>query len=198
MYNCNNEKASFVNCTNDGIDSQKFWYAVVVQMNCEKSVSSKLTKLGILNYVAIQRETHQWSDRRKRIDRIVIPMIVFVRITARQVYELKKCSFILKFLKYPGVKDFATPIPDEQIERLKYILNNSNAKVSIIASLNVGDMVRVIKGPLKGIEGELAMIDGIRQVVAIRLYMLGYAYIELSKDCIELVDASSTNSRETL
>ena len=124
-------------------------------------------------------------------------MIVFVWITARQVYELIKFSFILKFLTYPGAKDLATPIPNEQIERLKYILNNSEAKVSIINSLKVGDVVRVIKGPLKGIEGELGMIDEIKQVVAIRLYILGYAYIELSKDCIEKVNTSSTNSRDT-
>ena len=198
MFGWCNEKDSFVDCANDGVDSRKFWYAVVVQMNCEKSVSTKLSKLGILNYVAIQKETHQWSDRKKKIDRIVIPMIVFVWITTKQVYELRKLPFILKFLTYPGVKELATPIPDEQIERLKYILNNSNAKVSIIGSLKVGDIVRVIKGPLKGVEGELGMIDGIKQVVAIRLYMLGYAYIELSKDCIEIVNTSSTNSRVTL
>lgn len=35
-----------------------------------------MDKLGVENYVAIQKEEHQWSDRKKKIDRIVIPIIV--------------------------------------------------------------------------------------------------------------------------
>lgn len=56
---------SFVNGTNDREAYPKRWVAALVQMNCEKKVASKLDKLGITNYVPIQKEIHQWSDRKK-------------------------------------------------------------------------------------------------------------------------------------
>lgn len=36
-------------------------------MNCEKNISVKLSKLGFENYVVIQIEEHQWSNRKKKM-----------------------------------------------------------------------------------------------------------------------------------
>ena len=55
----------------------KYWIAALVKMNTEKKVSAKLTQLGYHNYVPTQTEIRQWSDRKKKIDKVVIPMIVF-------------------------------------------------------------------------------------------------------------------------
>ena len=63
---------SFVTGTNDREACPKRWVAALVQMNCERKVAAKLDKMGIANYVPVQQEKHQWSDRKKKIDRIVI------------------------------------------------------------------------------------------------------------------------------
>lgn len=63
--NLNSCGESLVNGTNDREAYPKRWVAALVQMNCEKKVASKLNKLGITNYVPIQKEVHQWSDRKK-------------------------------------------------------------------------------------------------------------------------------------
>ena len=89
-------KGSFVNGTNDGEAYPKRWVAVLVQMNCEKKVASKLDKLGVTNYVPIQKEEHQWSDRKKTIERVVIPMIVFVYLSSNEEDDFRKLPFILK------------------------------------------------------------------------------------------------------
>ena len=148
------EKCSFVNGTNDREAYPKRWVAALVQMNCEKKVAAKLEQMGVANYVPVQREEHQWSDRKKKIDRVVIPMVVFVRLSQNEEDEFRRLSFILKFITYPGSKELATPIPDEQIEKLKFLLHNADAKVSIVENLKVGDKVRLIRGPMKGLEGE--------------------------------------------
>ena len=110
------EEGLFVNGTNDREAYPKRWVAALVHTNCEKKVSSKLDKLGIENYVAIQTEEHQWSDRKKKVDRIVIPMVVFVRLAKNEEDEFRRLPFIMKFITYPGSKELATPIPDNQIE----------------------------------------------------------------------------------
>lgn len=178
---------SFVNGTNDREASPKRWVAVLVQMNCEKKVAEKLDKMGIANYVPVQQEEHQWSDRKKKIDRVVIPMVVFVRIAKDEEDDFRRLSFILKFITYPGSKELATPIPDEQIEKLKFLLHNADAKVSIVGNLKVGDRVCLVRGPMKGLDGELSYIEENKPIVAIRIDGLGYACVSVEKFDLELI-----------
>ena len=132
---------SFVNGTNDREAHVKFWIAALVQMNCEKKSEAKLNSLGFETYLPIQKEEHQWSDRRKIIDRIVIPMIVFVHVDKEHVQSVRNLSFVHKLIVYPGSKEIVTPIPDEQIDQLRFLLSNAESEVSIISDIKVGDEV---------------------------------------------------------
>lgn len=183
----NSNAKSLVNVANDREAHAKHWVAALVQMNCERKVSAKLDKLGIANYVAVQKEEHLWSDRKKKIDRVVIPMVVFVRLSQEEVDECRRLSFILKFIAYPGSKEPATPIPDGQIERLKFLLQHSDAKVTIVENLRVGDKVRLVRGPMKGLEGELSHVEENKPVVALRIDGLGYACVSVDKCNLELI-----------
>lgn len=178
---------SFVYVTNDSEAYPKRWVAALVQMNCEKKVASKLDKMGIANYVPIQHEEHQWSDRKKKIDRVVIPMVVFVRLAQNGEDNFRRLSFIHKFITNPGSKELATPIPDEQIEKLQFLLHNADTKVAIVENLKIGDRVRLIRGPMKGLEGELSYIEDNKPIVAIRVDGLGYACINVDKVNLELI-----------
>ena len=167
------ERSSFVNGTNDREAYPKRWVAALVHTNCEKKVATKLEKLGIENYVAIQTEEHQWSDRKKKIDRIVIPMVVFVRLAKNEEDEFRRLPFIMKFISYPGSNELATPIPDNQIEQLRFLLEHSEYPITFCNNIEVGDTVRVVKGPLKGFIGYCYGVSN--SEVAIHLDMLGYA-----------------------
>ena len=167
------ERSSFVNGTNDREAYPKRWVAALVHTNCEKKVATKLEKLGIENYVAIQTEEHQWSDRKKKIDRIVIPMVVFVRLAKDEEDEFRRLPFIIKFITYPGAKELATPIPDEQIEQIQFLLKHSESPVTFSAHIEIGDAIRIVKGPLKGFTGYCCGASN--SEVAIHLGMLGYA-----------------------
>ena len=180
------ERSSFVNGTNDREAYPKRWVAALVHTNCEKKVATKLEKLGIENYVAIQTEEHQWSDRKKKIDRIVIPMVVFVRLAKNEEDEFRRLPFIMKFIAYPGAEELATPIPDEQIEQIQFLLKHSESPVTFSAHIEIGDAVRVVKGPLKGFIGYCCGASN--SEVAIHLDMLGYATMHLAKDCIERIE----------
>ena len=92
--------------TGEGVAHSKRWYVALVRMHHEKKVSEYLNKVGIENFVPVQKEIHQWSDRRKLVESVLLPMMVFVH--AQQVlYAFKKivnhnqqslCSFqILRF-----------------------------------------------------------------------------------------------------
>ena len=184
--NLNSCGESFVNVTNDREAYPKRWIAVLVQVNCEKKTATRLGKVGYETYIPTQQEVHQWSDRKKKVDRLIMPMVVFVRATVREEEWLRDQSYIYKLLALPGSdedkKKFASPIPDYQIERLKFLLENAETEVTIVSNFKVGDSVRVVSGPLKGLEGVVSEADEKSSVVGIQIDGLGYACIKIAKN----------------
>ena len=130
--NLNSCEKTFVNGTSDREAHPKHWIAVLVQVNCEKKTATRLSKVGYETYIPTQQEVHQWSDRKKKVDRLIMPMVVFVRATVREEEWLRDQSYIHKLLALPGSdedkKKFATPIPDNQIERLNSYLKMQKAR----------------------------------------------------------------------
>ncbi len=184
--NIRNENNSFANGTNDREAYPKRWIAVLVQANCEKRTATLLGTAGYETYIPTQQEVHQWSDRKKKVARLIIPMVVFVRATVIEEEWLREQSFIHKLLALPGSdedkKSFATPIPDNQIERLKFLLENAETEVSIVSNFKVGDSVRVTSGPLKGLEGVISEAVEKSSIVGIQIDGLGYACVKIAKN----------------
>ena len=180
------EKGSFVNGTNDREAYPKRWIAVLVQVNCEKKTATRLGKVGYETYIPTQQEVHQWSDRKKKVDRLIMPMVVFVRATVREEVWIREQSYIHKLLALPGTdedkKGFATTIPDCQIERLKFLLENAETEVMIVSNFKVGDSVRVASGPLKGLEGVVSAADEKSSIVGVLIDGLGYACVKIAKN----------------
>lgn len=88
-----------------------------------------------------------------------------------------------------GAEGEHTPavIPDLQMERFKFMLDYSEEAVEMCSTpLAPGEMVRVIKGPLAGMEGELVNVDG-RSKVVVRLEMLGCAGVDMPVGFVEAV-----------
>ena len=156
-----------------------YWVAALVQMNTEKKVSSMLSKLGYDNYVPIQTEIRQWSDRKKKVDKIVIPMVVFVSVNKEVVKSLRTLSSIYKFISYPGQKEPAV-IPNEQIERLKFMLHHADSAVEFSeTAYEVGEEVEIVRGPLKGLSGELCYVQKGNPKLGVYVELLGYSYVNV-------------------
>ena len=62
--------------TGEGVAHSKRWYVALVRMHHEKKVAERLDKMGIENFVPVQQEVHQWSDRRKVVESVLLPMMV--------------------------------------------------------------------------------------------------------------------------
>ena len=186
VYSSESELESIVLVTTDREAYPKRWIAVLVQMCTEKKVGERLTKLGVENYVPTQTEIRQWSDRKKKVERVVIPMVVFVHTDEKTERSLRMHSFIRKILTYPG-QTTAAVIPDDQIDRLKFMLRQSDSPVEMMEQhLQVGDRVHIVRGALQGLEGELYKnVD--KSMVAIHIEALGYACVSVSVEDIEKI-----------
>ena len=180
---------SFVNGTNDCEACPKRWIAVLVQVNCERSSANKLSNAGFETYIPTQQEIHQWSDRKKKVDRILIPMTIFVKATVNEERWLRDQTFIFKLLALPGSDEnkhgYATPIPDEQIDNLKFLLEHAEDTVSMEKTINIGDTVSVVGGPLRGIKAIVSETSEKCSIVAIQITGLGYACVKIDKKYLE-------------
>ena len=185
VYSSESELESIVPVTTDREAYPKRWIAALVQMCTEKKVGERLTKLGVENYVPTQTEIRQWSDRKKKVERVVIPMVVFVHTDEKTERSLRMHSFIRKILTYPG-QTAAAVIPNDQIDRLKFMLRQSDSPVEMMEHLQVGDKVHIVRGALQGLEGELCKCVPDKSIVAIRIEGLGYACVSVSVEDIEL------------
>ncbi len=178
----------FVNVTSESEACPKYWIAVLVQMNTEQKVSARLSKLGIVNYVPTQSEIHQWSDRKKKVERVVIPMVVFVLVDKEIEKSLRTYSFIYKFISYPGRKETAI-IPHEQIDKLKFMLNNADSKVELSGSVyEIGECVEIVRGPLKGFLGELYYFEKGKPRVGVYLEILGHVCVNVNINDIKSIN----------
>lgn len=176
--------------TGKRVACSKHWLVAFVRMHHERKTSERLTKMGIENFLPIQRELHVWSDRRKMIDRVLLPMMLFVRADLRQRDEVLSLASVSRYMVFSGQSTPAI-IPDEQMERFRFMLDYSDEAVNISpTSLSPGEKVCVIKGPLIGLKGELVTVNG-KSKVAVRLDMLGCACVDMPASYVEPICKTS-------
>ena len=172
------------NVTGRSVARSKRWLVAVVRIYHEKKTSERLTKMGIENFLPIQQEYHQWSDRRKKVEAVLLPMMVFVHVTPKERMEVLTLSTVSRYMVMRG-ESTPTVIPDDQMARFRFMLDYSEEAVHMNSTpLARGEEVRVIKGPLAGLVGELVTMDG-KSKIAVRLDMLGCACVDMPIGYVE-------------
>lgn len=170
------------------------WFVAIVNPRHEKSVAEKLAKIGIESYVALQPELHLWKNgRRKMVDRVVIPSIVFICTTERRRREIVKEPYILRFMVNRSA-DSGTlnkpvaEIPDSQMRRLQFMLGHSDTPVEFTpVEYRSGDAVRVIRGSLSGLEGEVQENSDGSHTLMVKIDILGCALVTISPTDLEKI-----------
>ena len=164
----------------------KSWLAAYVRLYHEKKTRDRLTAMGIESFLPVQEEIHQWSDRRKVVESVLLPMMVFVHADPKERKEVLSFSTVSRYMVMRG-ESSPTIIPDEQMARFRFMLDYSKDVISMnSAPLARGEKVRVIKGPLTGLVGELVTVDG-KSKIAVRLNMLGCACADMPVGYVEPV-----------
>lgn len=155
------------------------WYAFYVRMHHEKKTAEKLEMLKVVHFLPIQEVIRQWSDRKKKIKQVVIPMLIFICTDEKGRIELlQNLPSLTGCLIDPATRRPAI-IRNEEMEKFKFMLDFSDETIRFQSEpLAPGEKVEVIKGSLKGLQGELVELEDHSQVM-IRIEHLGYATVEI-------------------
>lgn len=169
-----------------GVESRK-WYVAIVNNNTEKAAQERLEKMRYETYVAKQVVLRVWKNGKKaKVDKVVIPSIVFIKCTEKERKDIVALSFINRFLTNKaatstnGLTKPLAIIPQKQIDTLRFMLGQSDIPVTIVDTpFREHDKVEVIRGNLKGLEGEVIQVNAGKSEVIVRIDILGSAKMSI-------------------
>lgn len=175
-----------------GVSDAK-WFVAIVNPRHEKTVADKLQKINLETYVAIQQEVHQWANgRRKKVDRVVIPSMVFVKCSEQERRRIVTLPYILRFLvnrsgsSANGLNKPIAVIGEAEMEKLKFMLGHSDTPVEFVPTeFRIHDTVRVIRGNLAGLEGEIRANSDGTHTLLVSLSVLGGALLHIHPHDVE-------------
>ncbi len=143
---------------------KKKWYAIYTRSRSERKVMGRILEEGFEAYVPVIKEIRLWSDRKKKVEVVLIKSYVFVHIEQHLLNKVLKIEGAIRVLRHLGKPAI---VRDYEIENLKLLCNNG-AKIDIIASvknINVGDKIEVRAGTLMGLRGKCVKIKGKKRVL---------------------------------
>ncbi|MBI4476168.1 MAG: hypothetical protein HY654_03285 [Acidobacteria bacterium] len=128
------------------------WYAIWTHSHCERLVARQLSGKGFCSFLP---EISVWSSRlgaSRLLRQPMFPGYLFVRhAMQKQSYvEMLKVRGIVRILEDGWTR--LTPVPDDQIDAIQTI-TRANVPVFPHVHLREGDRVRIVDGPLDGLEG---------------------------------------------
>ena len=137
------------------------WIAVYTKSRHEKVVIQELEKKNIEAYCPILKERRQWSDRKRWVEFPLFRSYVFAKI------ELKNSLYILQTMGVHHIIKFQgniSAIPDGIIQNIKSMIDGGFT-VEQVEYFVKGDEVKVVDGPLKGMEGIVVKIKNKKKLV---------------------------------
>ena len=130
--------------------SERQWHALYVRSRSEKKVLSQLQEMGIEAYLPLVTKIKQWSDRRKKIEEPLFKSYVFVYSNAKEYLPILNVYGVMRFVTFERE---AVVVPDNQIVAIKRFVEDyehgEEFKMQNNEVLKVGQMVRIINGPMK-------------------------------------------------
>ncbi len=142
-------------------EEKKLWYAVYVKSRAEKKVSLELDYNKIDHYLPLIKKLRQWSDRKKWVEEPLFRSYIFVYINQSEYYKVLQTIGVVKYITFEGN---AVPIPEPQINAIKYFLEETDPENIVETDWKKGRRVKVISGSMTGLTGELVEVDGKNKV----------------------------------
>jgi transcription antitermination factor NusG len=127
------------------------WYAVYTKANHEKRVAEQLRERSVEYFLPLHESLRRWKDRRVKLQMPLFPGYVFVRVALRDRLCVLQTPGVVHLVSFGGDP---APLPQEEIRAIQNCLSHG-LQLEPHPYLRVGHRVRVMKGPLQGLDGTI-------------------------------------------
>ena len=144
------------------------WYVLHVKPRTEKAVNDRLAVLRVFHYLPLLRK--ETKVQRRKVVRFlpVFPGYVFTRLSPEERMAILRTQHIVRTIE---VTD-----PRRMIHQLRQVEHASRlpTDLKLVESFAEGEYVRVVSGPLRGLEGQVKRV-GAQTSLVLTVDILGRA-----------------------
>jgi len=166
------------------------WYAIYTRHQHEKVISQILTAKGLEVFLPLYNSTRRWKDRTVHLSLPLFPCYLFLRGMEERRLDVVTTPGIVSVLSVNGEP---AVIPESEIEAVRKAIEWGN-RVEPHPFLRVGDRVRVISGPLQGLEGILVRKKNLCRLVLSVELLERSASVEVDVSSVERVASARHTS----
>jgi transcription antitermination factor NusG len=172
--------------TSDALAKASEWYALYTRHQHEKTVAQHLQRIGYDVFLPLYRETHQWNDRKKDVVLPLFPCYVFFAGNLDRRFEVMNLPGVCSLITHG---DKVSVISAEELETVRRV-TTSSLPVEPHPYLQCGERIRVLSGPLTGVEGIVARRkDALRIVLSVEMLARSVA-VEIDEALVERVQCA--------
>lgn len=138
-------------------DFEGRWFAIQVRQSAEFTALAGLQSRGYEAYLPTYLSTREWSDRIRKQRLPLFPGYLFCRFNSAIRAPIVTTLGVVRILGAGG-----TPIPVEEIEiaSLQAIETATGIHAFPWPRLEIGEVISICSGPLRGLKGVLQSIKG--------------------------------------
>ncbi len=160
------------------------WLAVATRSRFEKTVHAQLQQKNIESFLPLRRVLKRWSDRKQLVEEPVFRGYVFVHPSEPEQLRVLKTTGVVRFVGPKASAPWVIPAPE--MTALRRFIEN-DLTIDPYPFLREGLRVRVVRGPLKDVEGFIVRKPRFcRLVISIEM-MMQSAAVELDESDVEPV-----------
>ena len=150
------------------VNSEPQWFAAYTWANHEKRVADQFVQRSVEHFLPTCETIRRWKDRKVRIQQPLFSGYIFVRLALRDRLQVLQVPSVVRLVGFNGCP---AALSDQEIETLRKSLIPDLGALPH-PYLKEGKRVRIVKGPLHGVEGILIRKkNAFRFVVSIDLIM---------------------------
>ena len=125
------------------------WFVLYTKPNFEIKVANSINSMGIEAYCPVYHQIKQYSDRKKKIIKPLIPSYIFLKLSEENRNKVFTIPGVVRYLFWLGKP---AQVKEKEIELLKGNLTDNYDEV-LISKLTKGNEYTIPSGPLKGRTG---------------------------------------------
>ena len=143
------------------------WFVLYTKPNFEIKVANAINSMGIEAYCPVFHQIKQYSDRKKKIIKPLIPSYIFLKIPKENRNIVFTIPGVVRYLFWLGKP---AQVKEKEIEMLKGNLTDNYDEV-LISKLKKGNKYTIPSGPLKGRTG--TVLDVLKNKLRLELPSMG-------------------------
>jgi transcription antitermination factor NusG len=144
-----------------GIHKDSAWWALYTRHQHEKTVAGLLSAKGFEVFLPLYESMRRWKDRTKLLTLPLFPCYIFVRGGLNRRLQVMTTPGVYMIL-FRG--EHVAIIPDAEIDAIRKAVEGT-FRIEPHPYLKCGEVVRVTKGSLEGVEGVLVRKKNLLRLV---------------------------------